>query len=133
LHVPAGRDGRGARGDHVRAPRRGDRGVLPALPRHRGDRVRRRGGGLARRALLGGGGALLALVAGFPLLWMLSTSLKPSDAVFATPPRLVPAAATLTNFSRLLTETRFAAYFENSVIVSLATVLLTLGVSASGA
>ncbi len=89
--------------------------------------------GLGRRALLYGGGAILALLAGFPLLWMLSTALKPSDEIFATPPRLVPATFTLTNFARLLAETRFMTYFENSVVVSLATVLLTLAVSACGA
>lgn len=64
---------------------------------------------------------------------MLSTSLKPSGEIFATPPGLVPARPTFDNFGRLLTETRFLTFFENSALVSAATVLLTLTVSATGA
>jgi len=83
-------------------------------------------------ALYGGGLALLAIGA-FPLVWMLSTALKPSGEIFATPPTLIPHAMTLENFGRLFTETNFLTYFGNSVIVSLATVLLTLVVSSMGA
>jgi len=64
---------------------------------------------------------------------MLSTSFKPSGEIFATPPGLVPARPTFDNFARLLTETRFLTFFENSALVSAATVLLTLTVSATGA
>jgi len=64
---------------------------------------------------------------------MLSTSLKESSEVFASPPTLVPRHLTLGNFARLLTETNFATYFGNSLTVSFATVVLTLGVSAVGA
>ena len=90
---------------------------------------RRAGRAAARYA-----GALLLLgIAAFPLFWMLSTSLKPSAEIFATPPRLVPAHPTLENFSRLFTDTSFATFFGNSAVVSLATVVLTLTVSALGA
>jgi len=75
---------------------------------------------------------VLLLLGAFPLFWMLSTSLKPSGEIFATP-TLVPRHATLGNFVQLLAETNFAVYFKNSVIVSLATVVVTLGASAAGA
>ncbi|HEV8309979.1 MAG TPA: carbohydrate ABC transporter permease [Methylomirabilota bacterium] len=75
----------------------------------------------------------LAAQAVFPLLWMLSTSLKPPREVFATPPTLVPAAPTLANFVRLFEETAFLTYFLNSILVSGLTVLLTMAVGASGA
>ncbi|MDP2700833.1 MAG: carbohydrate ABC transporter permease, partial [Candidatus Rokubacteria bacterium] len=68
-----------------------------------------------------------------PLLWMLSTSLKPPREVLATPPTLIPAAPTLENFARLLTETAFVTYFLNSMVVSGLTVLLTMAVGAAGA
>ena len=68
-----------------------------------------------------------------PLLWMLSTSLKPPREVLATPPTLIPAAPTLENFSRLLTQSAFITYFLNSVLVSGLTVLLTMAVGAVGA
>jgi len=64
---------------------------------------------------------------------MLSTALKQSSEVFASPPTLVPRHLTLGNFTRLLTETNFATYFGDSLTVSFATVALTLGVSAVGA
>jgi len=89
--------------------------------------------GLSRATALYAGGAVLALWAAFPFLWMLSTSLKQSSEVFASPPTLVPRHLTLGNFARLLTETNFATYFGNSLTVSFATVVLTLGVSAVGA
>ena len=90
--------------------------------------------GRARRAgLLYAGGLILLVVGAFPLFWMLSTSLKPSAEIFATPPRLVPAHPTLENFARLFSDTSFLTFFRNSALVSLATVVLTLGVSAPGA
>ncbi len=89
--------------------------------------------GWRRAGVLYAGGLVLFLVGAFPLLWMLSTSLKPSGEIFATPPTLVPVQSTLENFTRLFAETSFLSYFRNSVVVSLATVLLTLSVSAAGA
>jgi ABC-type glycerol-3-phosphate transport system permease component len=68
-----------------------------------------------------------------PLLWMLSTSLKPPREVFATPPTLMPAAPTLDNFVRLLRDTAFLSYFANSMLVSGLTVLLTMVTGAAAA
>ena len=89
--------------------------------------------GLGRAATLYGGAAALTAWGAFPFFWMLSTALKPSGEVFATPPRLVPAHATLTNFGRVLLETNFPTYFKNSLVVSFATVALTLTVASAGA
>jgi ABC-type glycerol-3-phosphate transport system permease component len=84
-------------------------------------------------ALLYLGAAGLAAQAVLPLLWMLSTSLKPPREVLATPPTLMPAAPTLENYARLLGETAFVRYFVNSVSVAGLTVLLTMAVGALGA
>jgi multiple sugar transport system permease protein len=91
------------------------------------------GRGLKRASALYAGGIVLFAIGAFPLLWMLSTALKPSGEIFATPPTLVPKSFTLENFSRLIAETSFLTYFRNSVTVSLATVLLTLVVASAGA
>jgi len=86
-----------------------------------------------RRAVgLYAAGAALLIGAAFPFLWMLSTALKPSGEIFATP-RFVPLHPTLENFSRLFADTSFLVFFRNSVVVAGATVLLTLTVSALGA
>ena len=91
-------------------------------------------GPLIRRAIgLYAAGAVLLLIGAFPLLWMLSTALKPSGEIFATPPTLVPVHPTATNFTRLMAETNFVLFFQNSLAISLTTVLLTLTVSALGA
>ena len=85
------------------------------------------------RALLYVGILGLAAQALLPLLWMLSTSLKPPREVLATPPTLIPAAPTLENYARLLGQTAFVRYFVNSVSVAGLTVLLTMAVGAVGA
>jgi len=89
--------------------------------------------GAGRAGVLYIGGLTLLVVGAFPLFWMLATSLKPSVEIFATPPRLVPAHPTLENFARLFGETAFLTFFRNSAVVSLATVAVTLSVSALGA
>jgi len=77
--------------------------------------------------------AVLLTFAAFPLLWMGLTALKPSEEIFAWPPRLLPEAPTLANIGRLFEQTHFVTYFENSVIVSTAAVVLTLLLAVPGA
>ncbi len=87
----------------------------------------------AGRVLLYAAALALTAQAVLPLLWMLSTSLKPPREVFATPPTLIPGAPTLENFARLVSDTAFLTYFRNSVAVAGLTVLLTIVVGAAGA
>lgn len=75
----------------------------------------------------------LVLIVAFPLLWMLSTALKPNDETFAIPVRLLPAHPTLDQFRRLLTETPFLTYFGNSVIVAVSTTAVVIVVAVAGA
>jgi ABC-type glycerol-3-phosphate transport system permease component len=86
-----------------------------------------------RAALLYAAAVVLLIAGAFPFFWMLSTALKPSAEIFATPPGLIPLHPTLENFRRLFVETHFTGFFRNSVVVAGATVLLTLSVSALGA
>ncbi len=88
---------------------------------------------MRRAAALYAAGAALLFAGAFPLFWMLSTALKPSGEIFATPPALIPAHPTLENFRRLFVETNFVVFFRNSLTVAGATVVLTLAVSALGA
>src|SRR5207247_2340477 len=129
LHLLPGRLRRRARGDHVPHAHGGDARLLPALLGRGGRGVRR----LAWRAFVYAAALGLAAQAVVPLLWMLSTSLKPPREVFATPPTFVPAAPTLENFVRLVTDTAFLTYFRNSVVVAGLTVVLTMAVGALGA
>lgn len=69
--------------------------------------------------------AALLVFTAFPFAWMISTALKPSQEIFATPPTLIPRSITFESLERLFGETRFLTYMRNSFVVSGATVLLT--------
>lgn len=74
-------------------------------------------------ALLGA----IALVMLFPLLWLISTSLKsPTENIFQSPPQLLPASPTLNNFSSVWNSLPFGQYLYNSTLVSVLTVGLNL-------
>jgi ABC-type glycerol-3-phosphate transport system permease component len=74
------------------------------------------------------GGLLALLVAAFygiPLLFMLSTSVKLPDAVFTTPPTLLPRAITLDNYHAIL-GLDYVRFFVNSLVVAAGTTVLAL-------
>jgi len=77
--------------------------------------------------------ALLVLFAGFPFAWMISTAFKESREIFATPPTLLPGRFTLDNLQRLFAETKALTYLKNSIVVSLATVAVTITVGTPAA
>src|SRR6185312_5032567 len=68
---------------------------------------------------------LLAVVILLPFFWMLSVSLKPATEPFAIPARLWPEHPTIDNYVSAF-RPEFRAYFINSVIVSLSTVVITV-------
>lgn len=83
----------------------------------------------------------------FPLLWAISTSLKPTTEIFATPPTLVPDKLSLEQYESLIygkdmyfvpgTQYRpktsppqhFLSWFLNSIIVTLGSTLISVTVS----
>jgi multiple sugar transport system permease protein len=71
-----------------------------------------------------------ALVMLFPLLWMVSTSLKTGEATFVIPPQMLPAHPTLENLARVFRETNFARFVVNSTIVSVCSTFLFVMTSA---
>jgi len=58
-----------------------------------------------------------------PFLWMVTTSLKPSGAVFSYPPQIFPETLDFSNYTRLFTLVPFGRYFVNTIIVTFFTVL----------
>ncbi|WP_305985771.1 carbohydrate ABC transporter permease [Roseibium sp. MMSF_3544] len=79
----------------------------------------------ATRWMLIGFQILLALFVLLPFFWMLSVSLKPATEPFAIPARLWPQAPTLENYVTAF-RPEFRTYFMNSMIVSGASVLITV-------
>jgi ABC-type glycerol-3-phosphate transport system permease component len=82
-------------------------------------------------ALLIAGSVVFAL----PFLWMISTSLKPSQEVFSYPPNLIPSRLVWQNYIDGWTILPFATFLTNSLIVTVANVvgnLLSCSVVAFG-
>jgi ABC-type glycerol-3-phosphate transport system permease component len=83
----------------------------------------------ARRShLLSRGGTYLGVVALAvfvlgPVVWLVTTSLKPRSEVFASPPRLLPSHLTFQNYGDVLTSDTLQ-FFLNSVIVCLGTTVM---------
>jgi multiple sugar transport system permease protein len=67
-----------------------------------------------------------AVFAGFPVVWMLSTSLKPNGEVFQVPPRLITENFSLDAYWKILTDPTQLRFFLNSYIVALWVTALTL-------
>ncbi|MFV2089328.1 MAG: carbohydrate ABC transporter permease [Pseudomonadales bacterium] len=83
----------------------------------------------------------------FPLLWALSTSLKPTNEIFATPPTLIPETYSLEQYKSLIygkdlyfvpgTEYRpktsppqyFLSWFSNSIIVTFSSAFISVIIS----
>lgn len=82
---------------------------------------------------------ILTIVLGFgsiimaaPLVWMVSTSLKTKDAVYALPPEWIPDPFVWNNYVRVFEDTYVLSGIKNSLIVALSvtvvgTVFSTLG------
>lgn len=76
--------------------------------------------------------ALLALALSvamlLPILWALSTSLKPNGEILAYPPRWLPDRPTLDHYVAVLRST-MPTYFLNSVVLTIGTTVVTIGVA----
>jgi multiple sugar transport system permease protein len=70
------------------------------------------------------------LITIFPILWMISTSFKPVDALFNMPPEWIPKNPTVQSFRNLFKEgSFFVTYFLNSFVVCLSTTAITVFVA----
>lgn len=71
--------------------------------------------------------SLMALIMLFPLLWLLSTSLKsPTENIFQSPPQLWPNSPTFHNFITVWQTVPFGQYLWNSLMIAGLTVSLNL-------
>jgi multiple sugar transport system permease protein len=86
---------------------------------------------LRRKLIRGAVNLVIMAFALFPILWGLSSSLKPTDRIIEFPPRLLPEAPTLEHYRRIFADDA-AFYIMNSALVSAATVVLTLTLAALG-
>ena len=81
---------------------------------------------LVERTATYGGAALLAFVCGFPLFWMALTSIKPDREIITATPSFWTAMPHLGAYRRLFDQTKFDAYFFNSIYVAGGSTLMTI-------
>ena len=84
---------------------------------------------------LAGYAALLVVtvVMAAPLVWMVTTALKPESEIFHYPIQWIPDTPTLSNFVNVLTNYPIGRWFVNSTIVALLTTAISLPLYSLGA
>lgn len=77
--------------------------------------------------------ALGTVVFALPMVYMISTSLRPNGALYEYPPRFFPRweALTAENYDYILRQSKFYLNFLNSVIVSTSTIALAAAVGSA--
>lgn len=65
----------------------------------------------------------------FPFFWMFSTSLKGPEEIFSEEINWIPEKISIQNYDYIWNETPFPVYLKNSLIVSVATTLISLLIS----
>lgn len=71
-------------------------------------------------------GVFAIVLMGFPVYWMVSTSLKKREEVISVDPRFLPSSLTLDNYRDAFAREGFATSLRNSIIVVLVTVVISL-------
>jgi len=77
--------------------------------------------------------ALGTVIFTLPMIYMISTSLRPNGALYEYPPRFFPKweALTLENYDYILHQSKFYLNFLNSVMVSVSTIALAAAVGSA--
>ncbi|WP_415841287.1 carbohydrate ABC transporter permease [Paenibacillus alkaliterrae] len=73
---------------------------------------------------------IFALSTLFPLIWMISTSLKSGDVIFEIPPRFLPDGLHWENYARAVIEINFFVLFKNTAVITFFQLLSNVFVSA---
>src|SRR5215471_16402567 len=89
------------------------------------------------RVLLTGLLVIMAIAWLLPVVWVVVTSLKPTENIVRVPPEWVPWPATGAHYHEVLFSSsrtaRIGRAFVNSMVISLATVVVVVGTSAMAA
>ena len=107
-------------------------GTPAVRPQGRRDLLRARRGRYAATTLAYITLIVIGVSSILPLLWMVSTSLKTTTALYVFPPQLIPDEPTLVNYERFFRQDGWL-FIRNSVIVSLSvTVIVTVTSAMAG-
>jgi ABC-type glycerol-3-phosphate transport system permease component len=90
-------------------------------------------GAVARRVVLYGVVLIMVIYSIFPFYWMIVSSFKDRQEIFAAKPTYYPHRFTVNNYWNLFTKTNALNWFRNSVVVTTCSVVLATAVAATGA
>ena len=82
-----------------------------------------------KRVLLYGALVIGALIALFPMLWMISASLMPAGEASTYPPPVLPSRVTFEHYNALFTRLNLGRYLLNSALISLVVTAFSLAVN----
>lgn len=74
-----------------------------------------------------------AVVALFPVLWGLSTSLKADGEVTSFPPNILPESLNFSNYVSVFTQSDFMIYMRNSILITVVGVVIATMIAAHAA
>jgi multiple sugar transport system permease protein len=83
--------------------------------------IRRQAGNVALYALT----ALILIVIGFPIYWLVTTSIKLGRDTATFPPVFIPTEITFENYALVFQNEGVPGFFVNSLVIALASTLLT--------
>ncbi|MCA0454817.1 MAG: carbohydrate ABC transporter permease [Chloroflexi bacterium] len=83
---------------------------------------RQRFSALLLNILVAAGGIIVAL----PLVWMVTSSFKPLNEIYAYPPTLIPQEFTTRNYDRLFSDWPFWNWYGNSLIIAVISTVAVL-------
>ena len=70
--------------------------------------------------------AIGGIIVAIPLIWMISSSFKPLNEIYAFPPTLIPQTFTTKNYDRLLTDWPFWNWYGNSLVIAIIATITVL-------
>lgn len=86
-----------------------------------------------KKAIIAVLASILALLIIFPAVWIILTSIKPYDDMFAIPVKFLPERICLAHYEMVLAMDNFRRYFFNSVIVSTISTVVNIVLAALAA
>ncbi len=110
---------------------------IPQRPAAEGSQTRAgrtgRGDGVLKTAMVHGTLFLAALIAIFPVLRVISVSLRPSDQLLERTFNFIPPGATLNNYVHVVSDTDFVKWLINSLLITVGTSIVGLIFAATSA
>lgn len=70
--------------------------------------------------------ALGGIIVAIPLIWMISSSFKPLNEIYAYPPTIIPLTFTTRNYDRLFTDWPFWNWYGNSLVIAILSTVTVL-------